>query len=102
MMAITTQQVQQGLTLLERLAVSNEKIVEMANEERQANYQGGPPYCPHCGTFGPNITTQGRGGSFADYVLVAVCENCNNTFIGQPEGWQVFRTPQEYEAAKLP
>lgn len=98
-MIVSEDMIERGLALLERLAVSNERIVEMANEERQANYEGGPPYCPWCGAFNPGVTSQGGTGEFAKFALVARCEGCGKVFFGQPEGWQVFRTREEYEEA---
>jgi transposase-like protein len=88
-------------TALERLADSNQAIVDMANEERQANYQGGPPYCPHCGRMNPRVTSKGGSGLMADFVLVGICEHCQEVLYGVPEGWQVFRSQEELkEAAK--
>jgi hypothetical protein len=86
-------------TALERLADSNQRIVEMADEERQANYQGGPAYCPHCGYMNPRVAAPGGEAPMADFVLVATCGNCTQVFFGVPEGWQVFRSREELEAA---
>lgn len=82
---------------LERLAASNEAIVEMANEERQANYQGGPPFCPHCGTFNPTVKNNGGEGQMGEFILVAVCGNCKELFYAVPEGWQCHRTREEVD-----
>lgn len=86
-------------TALERLADSNERIVEMADEERQANYQGGPAYCPHCGNVNPRISAPGGEASMGDFVLVATCGNCTNLFYGVPEGWQIYRSVEELQEA---
>ena len=83
---------------LERLASSNERIVEMADEERQANYQGGPPICPNCGAFNPVVRNNGGEGHMAEFILAAVCGNCNQPFFAISEGWQCFRTREEVEA----
>ena len=82
----------------ERLAASNERIVEMADEERQANYEGGPPYCPHCGMLNPKVSMSRGAGPMADFVLAGTCE-CSKVFYGVPEGWQVFKTREELERA---
>jgi hypothetical protein len=86
-------------TALERLAVSNERIVEMADEERQANYQGGPAYCPHCGIGNPRVSAPGGEAPMGDFILVATCGNCQAIFFGVPEGWQVFRSLEEMHEA---
>jgi len=83
----------------ERLAASNERIVEMADEERQANYEGGPPFCPHCGMLNPDVSASRGSGPMADFVLAATCGSCHKVFYGVPEGWQVFKTRDEFERA---
>lgn len=84
---------------VERLAVSNERIVEMADEERQANYQGGPAYCPHCSRMAPIVMVPTATGNMAEYILTATCQHCQGVFFGVPEGWQVFRTLDELQEA---
>ena len=84
---------------VERLAAANEAIVQMANEERQANYQGGPPYCPHCGTMAPNISVPAAKGNMGEHVLAATCGNCGQTFLAIAEGWRIFRDRTELEEA---
>jgi len=88
---------ERAVQALERLASSNERIVQMADEERQANYQGGPAYCPHCGAMNPPVKSEGGEGLMADFVLVAVCRHCQNILWAVPEGWQVFPSREDYE-----
>lgn len=85
----------------ERNAIANEKIVALALDERPLEYQPGPPFCPHCGSFNPVIkpVAAGSGGPMVDFILVAQCGNCNNSFAALPEGWQTFNTPQEADEA---
>jgi lysyl-tRNA synthetase class I len=84
---------------LERLAASNERIVEMADEERQANYQGGPAYCPHCGRMHPVVSVPSATGNMGEYILTATCQGCDNVFYAVPEGWQIFKTLIEMQEA---
>lgn len=85
------------LAVFERIAVANERLIELATEERAIDDQPGPPYCPHCAVLNPEVVTQGgaRGGPLADFILVARCENCGGTLYGRPNGWDMFQSPQE-------
>lgn len=87
----------EALAVFERIAVANEKLIELATEERKIEDQPGPPYCPHCAVLNPEVVTQGgaRGGPLADYILVARCENCGNMLYGRPNGWDMFLSPQD-------
>jgi len=90
---------ERAVEALERLASSNERIVEMADEERQANYTGGPAYCPHCGNVNPIVRAPGGKALMADFVLAAHCETCSQVFYGVPEGWAIYRTREELAEA---
>lgn len=87
------QAVEKAAPLLERIAVANEKLIELAVEERQvmdaSEHAGGPPFCPHCRTFNPSIRSEGGDGEMAEFVLVATCQ-CGRTFYARPQGWEVF------------
>lgn len=80
-----------------RLADANEEIVKLATEQKQEidTVQPGPPYCPTCGTFNPSIRNEGGGGPMADFILVAQCGGCSNTFYAVPEGWHVTNNRDE-------
>lgn len=80
----------------ERNAVANEKIVSLATDERDTGESIlGPPFCPHCGTFNPNVRSEGGDGEMAEFALVAQCRNCGNILYGVPQGWLVYKTKEE-------
>lgn len=85
----------------ERSAKAQEDLITLATEERdsgEALY--GPPACPHCGRLNPSIRNEGGEGDFAEFVLVAHCQACNNTFIGVAQGWLTYRNKQEYDEGR--
>lgn len=88
---------------LESLAESNAEIVKLAKADDGPvlEYAPGPPYCPHCGEFNPEIVSHSGGadGQFGEFVLIAQCKVCQGTFFGVPEGWQVFKSPDEATAS---
>lgn len=85
--------------VLERIAVANERIVELATEERQIGQDRSPSFCPHCQTLNPSVRSAGeRGGQLDDYVFVGRCESCRNTLFAVPNGWQCFGTAEEAQA----
>lgn len=78
------------ITALERIAEANEKLIELATEERSFEDQGGPPFCPHCQTFNPKVRNRSEGdGPLSSFVLICTCTNCNGTIYAIPEGWQI-------------
>lgn len=88
------------LGTLDRIAVANEKLIELATEERIETIQEAanvrtPGFCPHCKSLNPRISNEGGTGDFNDFVLVATCGNCSRKFIAIPEGWQVFTSPEQ-------
>jgi hypothetical protein len=87
------------LGILERTAVAQEELIRLATEEREVGEaMEEPPFCPHCGRLNPTIRSEGGTGEFADFILVANCTNCSNTFLAVPaRGWNVYRNKAEYE-----
>lgn len=85
---------------LERVAVANEKLIELATEERDIELTAAPPHCPHCGAFNPNVRSEGGAGSLADFILVAQCGNCGEVLYGLPESWQMARNAEEAAAIR--
>lgn len=82
----------------ERTADANEKLNELATEERESGDSlRAPPYCPHCGHLDPLIRNEGGTGQFGEFVLVAYCGNCSKTFFGVTENWQLFKTQKELQ-----
>lgn len=91
---------EQFLGKLERIAVANEELITLATEERVEEAKlTTPGYCPHCGTANPSIRSEGGTGAMNDYVLIALCDNCNKTFYAIPEGWLCVKTPENVRQA---
>jgi hypothetical protein len=79
------------LELLERSAVAQERLIELATEERDAGDSiFGPPFCPHCGIMSPDIRNEGGEGSFSEFVLKALCGNCQGVIFAVPQGWLCY------------
>lgn len=102
MESLTREKAQEALGLLERLvaaqerlAVANERLNELATEERADVPVLGPPICAHCGTLNPKIRSQGGDGAMADFVLVAICESCGQRFFAVPQGWVTVTTQDD-------
>jgi hypothetical protein len=89
------------VTATERSAVAQEELIRLATEEREAREMPdnlpGLPVCPHCGMLNPTIRNEGGVGPFGDFALLALCDNCNRTFIAESQGWNVFKTRGDYE-----
>lgn len=80
----------------ERTAKANEELITLAKDERDlGESELGPPFCPHCGKFDPEIRNEGGAGLMSEFVLVAYCESCTKTFIAVPQGWMCHKTPEE-------
>lgn len=84
---------------LERIAVANEKLIELAQEERIEDQEIAkskqPTYCPHCATLNPRVRSEGGVGLLDDYVLIAYCEKCGNRFFAIPSTMTIAKTPEE-------
>lgn len=83
-----------ALPIFERIAVANEKLIELAVEERDIGDSASSPFfCPHCRTPFPAIRNEGGDGSSREYVLVAVCGNCQEVIYAVPQGWLCYPKP---------
>lgn len=72
-----------GVDALEKLA--SDPIVE---------YEAGPPMCPHCGAFDPEVEIpahDGVGGPLSQFVSPAMCKNCNNVMFFIVESYSMHR-----------
>jgi hypothetical protein len=92
------------LTTLERMASSMEQIpslLKQLGEEPEILIEGGPPLCPHCGAFNPEIEIENTDGSgpIFEYYMKARCQNCSHTFYAIPQTWHMFTRISEVEAA---
>lgn len=86
-------------SLLERSAVAQERLIELATEERKIEFQPTPPFCPHCQAIDPVVGSEGGSGKMSDFVLIARCGECGNVLYAVPDGWQVYGTDDAARAA---
>lgn len=96
-MQVGREDIDRFLGIMERSAAAQERLIELATEEREVGEVVGPPYCPSCGHFNPNVTLDMKavGGPLGDFALVAKCDHCEAPLFAMPEGWQVFKTGEE-------
>lgn len=78
----------------ERNAEANEKIVELATQERAVGDEIAsstpPPFCPHCQALDPPIQTEGGGGRISEFVLFGRCGFCSKVIFGLSVGWEIY------------
>lgn len=80
----------------ERNAIASEAIVRLATEERDVGESMlAPPVCPHCGTFDPELRSEGGHGHMSEFVLVGQCLNCNRIVYAIPQGWLCYQTKEQ-------
>jgi len=84
--------VERGVSALETLA--KDPVVEI---------EAGPPVCPACGVFNPEISVRERDGSgpMFEYLIRAGCNSCGQSFYALPQVWQTFMRREEVEAELL-
>jgi hypothetical protein len=93
-MEVGREEIERFLALMERSAVAQERLIELAVEERSISDAPGPPFCPSCGHFNPEVTAKAGGGPLGEFVLVSTCSACGKDIYAVPEGWQVFDHPE--------
>lgn len=90
------------LGTLDRIAIANEKLIELATEERIEDDEIAktkmPTYCPHCAALNPSVRSEGGMGALDEYVLIATCDKCSNRFFAIPNGMTIVKTPEEVRA----
>lgn len=80
----------------ERNAKASEDIVRLATEERDVGDSIlAPPVCPHCGTFDPEVRSEGGHGHMSEFVLVGQCLGCGKILYGIPQGWLCYQTKEQ-------
>jgi len=84
------------------------KEVKALGVEPQPEIQNlaGPPFCPNCGAFDPDIQTDespaGRG-RLSDAVITGSCANCGDSLIVVVQSYSMHRTKDEaHEELKNP
>lgn len=84
----TRQLIERGVAALEKLA-----------EDPQIEIEAGPPICPHCNTFNPEVATRDEemSGPLHEFLLVVTCLNCHNRFYAIPLTWHCVKTHSEAE-----
>lgn len=96
-MEVGREDIDRFLGIMERAASAQERLIELATEERELGNVLGPPYCPSCGHFNPEVSMELKagGGPLGDFVLAAKCNDCESELFAVPEGWQMFKTVEE-------
>lgn len=99
-MDVRREDVKKFLALMERSAVAQEQLISLATDERKIEFTPTPPFCPHCETVDPKVSSEGGGtGPMTEFVLVARCGECGNALYAVPESWQVYGTSDAARAA---
>lgn len=87
---------------LERVAAANERLNELATEERAQTPADDElfdaPACPHCGALDPRTEMRGGEGKLSEFVLATPCGNCGRPFYALPIGWRIVGSKQEAQA----
>jgi hypothetical protein len=92
------------LNSLERIANTLEKVPDILSklgEEPEIMIEAGPPLCPHCNKFNPEVDiedTEGSGPIF-EYYMKARCHNCGHVFYAIPQTWHMFARESEVATA---
>lgn len=79
--------------VLERIAVGVEKMAS----EPQIEVEFGPPVCPHCGTFNPEVQIEAESGEgkLAEFVIgPGTCLTCGGTMYAVVESFSMHRELQ--------
>ena len=80
--------------LLERIAVGIESLAE----EPEIEITAGPPLCPHCGKFDPEVLTpvqDGGRGPLSHLAIEATCTECSQTLFVVVESYSMHRKRNE-------
>jgi hypothetical protein len=90
---------ERAMELLERIAVG----VEHLAEDPVVEIEAGPPVCPACGRFNPEISVreQESHGPMFEFVLVAHCTHCTQKFYAVPTAWRNYVRREEVEAEMM-
>jgi hypothetical protein len=86
--------VRRGVEAAESIAASLQRLAK----EDEITVEFGPPLCPACGSYDPEVTTFERvaTGKLSEFVIDAECHNCGNTIYGVVESYSMH---QEQETA---
>lgn len=84
------QKLDEGLTTVNRIADSLEKLVN----EPLVQIESPPPQCPHCGKFNPEvqIDQSTAKGHIGEFVLECICGNCGKEIYGCVAVWDLQGT----------
>jgi hypothetical protein len=78
--------------VLERSAVANEKLLELAESE-QMQFEHGPTVCPGCGKLNPQVTIlapePGQDGHTDEFIMKFESHCCNRVLFGVPVAWNL-------------
>ena len=72
---------------LERMALALESMATDA----EVTVEFGPPICPHCGKFDPDVATfeSQSQGKLSEFVIIAECRHCNQRIYGVVESYSM-------------
>jgi hypothetical protein len=82
--------------LLERIA----KGIEHLGEEPVVEIEAGPPICPHCGKFNPDVKVNADEGvgPLIEFFVIAQCLECQKTIYALPLQWNIYGSQHELES----
>jgi hypothetical protein len=82
---------------IEELAVRAVEAIERLAADPIVEIEAGPPVCPACGRFNPEITVRERNssGPIFGFILEAVCNSCGVKFYAVPETWHMYLRREE-------
>ncbi len=87
---------------LEKMADALEKIANDVTPEIEIH--AGPPICPHCGMFDPEIeipASPTQHGNLASYIIAATCMNCSQAIYGVVESYSMHKEHESVKAELL-
>jgi hypothetical protein len=73
---------------LERIATALEKIAS----DPEIEIHAGPPICPHCGQFDPDIEVPANPtmrGKLGNYIVAVTCVHCQKVMYGVIESYSM-------------
>lgn len=96
---------ERSATALERLADANERLNELATEERSDREREGELIaessvvgtlaCPSCGENDPYTRSQGGEGRLSEFVLASPCGTCGAVMYAIPTGYRITKSKDE-------
>jgi hypothetical protein len=69
------------------------KALESMAEDPIVEMEIGPPVCPHCSKFNPQVKTDAHEGvgPLFEYAVAFICLECEQPFYGVPVQWSLHQ-----------